>query len=163
MAELDFFTSYNLNYRDLFVNDDPYFGVTVDSSYHDISSLSDLCSRHKSPVYLSINIQSLMSKHENLIIELAELEKNNICVDVIAIQETWDIKYPDLVHINGFSPVIFKRRRGMRGGGVGFYVRNGIQSEIIEGLSPFENKIIESLTVQLTYPDKKNCSVNQYI
>jgi hypothetical protein len=43
----------------------------------------------------------------------------------------------------------------MRGGGVGFYVRNGIQAEIIEGLSPFENKIIESLTVQLTYPDKK--------
>jgi hypothetical protein len=96
-----------------------------------------------------------MSKHENLTIELAELEKNNICVDVIAIQETWDIKYPDLVSINGFCPVIFKRRRGMRGGGVGFYVRNGIQSEIIEGLSPFENKIIESLTVQLTYPDYK--------
>jgi hypothetical protein len=43
----------------------------------------------------------------------------------------------------------------MRGGGVGFYVRNGIQAEIIEGLSPFENKIIESLTVQLTYPDHK--------
>jgi hypothetical protein len=155
MAELDFFTSYNLNYRDLIINDDPYFGVTVNSSYHDINSLSALCARYKSPVYLSINIQSLMSKHENLTIELAELEKNNICVDVIAIQETWDIKYPDLVSINGFCPVIFKRRRGMRGGGVGFYVRNGIQAEIIEGLSPFENKIIESLTVQLMYPDNK--------
>jgi len=155
MAELDFFTSYNLNYRDLIINDDPYFGVTVNSSYHDVNSLSALCTRYKSPIYLSINIQSLMSKHENLTIELAELEKNNVCVDAIAIQETWDIKYSDLVSINGFCPVIFKRRRGMRGGGVGFYVRNGIQAEIIEGLSPFENKIIESLTVQLTYPDHK--------
>jgi hypothetical protein len=44
----------------------------------------------------------------------------------------------------------------MRGGGVGFYVRNGITAEIIEPLSPFENKIIEALTIRLTYPDSKS-------
>ncbi len=38
----------------------------------------------------------------------------------------------------------------MRGGGVGFYVKNGIQTEIIEELSPFENKIIEALTIKIT-------------
>jgi hypothetical protein len=43
----------------------------------------------------------------------------------------------------------------MRGGGVGFYIRNGISAEIIENLSPFENKIIEALTIKLTYPDSK--------
>jgi hypothetical protein len=44
----------------------------------------------------------------------------------------------------------------MRGGGVGFYVRNGISAEIIENLSPFENKIIEALTIKLTYPGNKS-------
>ena len=44
----------------------------------------------------------------------------------------------------------------MRGGGVGFYVKNGIQIEIIEELSPFENKIIEALTIKITYQDKKS-------
>ncbi len=44
----------------------------------------------------------------------------------------------------------------MRGGGVGFYVRNGLVAEIIEYLSPFESKIIEALTIQLTYPDNKS-------
>jgi hypothetical protein len=44
----------------------------------------------------------------------------------------------------------------MRGGGVGFYVRNGIQAEVIEELSPFENKIIEALTIRITYLDSKS-------
>jgi hypothetical protein len=114
-----------------------------------------MCQNKKSSVFLSINIQSLMSKHEQLVLEIAELEQKNISVDVIALQETWDIKYPELVVLDGFSPVIFKKRRGMRGGGVGFYVKNGIQIEIIEELSPFENKIIEALTIKITYQDNK--------
>jgi len=103
-----------------------------------------------------------MSKHANLVLELAEFEKKGIIIDAIAIQETWDIKYPELLSINGFNPVIFKRRRGMRGGGVGFYVRNGIQAKIIDELSPFENKIIESLTIQLSYPNKKSLLLKCY-
>jgi hypothetical protein len=40
----------------------------------------------------------------------------------------------------------------MRGGGVGFYIREGLNANIVENLSPFENKIFESITVQLSYP-----------
>jgi hypothetical protein len=94
-----------------------------------------------------------MSKHEALSMELSELKQKNVCIDAIAIQETWDIRYPELVSLEGFNPVIFKRRRDMRGGGVGFYIRSGLQAEIIETLSPFENKIIEAITVQLSYPN----------
>jgi hypothetical protein len=146
-AELDFFTLYNRLYRDLDINDDPYYGINMSSSYHDSASLSTMCINRKSSVFLSINIQSLMSKHEQLVLEIADLEQKNIVIDVIALQETWDIKYPELVVLDGFNPVIFKRRRGMRGGGVGFYVRNGIHAEVVEELSPFENKIIEALTI----------------
>jgi hypothetical protein len=38
---------------------------------------------------------------------------------------------------------------------VGFYVRKGLNAEIIENLSPFENKIIETLTIRLSYPNNK--------
>ncbi len=98
------------------------------------------------------NLTSLQSKHENLCLELDELIKNNINVDVIALQEIWDVRYPELVAIDGFKPLIYKKRKGMRGGGVGFFIKNTLNAEIIENLSPFENKIIESLTIQLSYP-----------
>lgn len=73
-------------------------------------------------------------------------------VDVVALQEIWDIRYPELVAVDGFKPLIFKKRRGMRGGGVGFFVKNSLSAEILEELSPFENKIIETLTIQLSFP-----------
>jgi hypothetical protein len=63
-ADLDFFTAYNGVYVDNDINDDPYFGVNLSSCYHTNSSLADLCSNVKSPIYLSINIQSLLSKYE---------------------------------------------------------------------------------------------------
>ncbi|MFN9982930.1 MAG: endonuclease/exonuclease/phosphatase family protein, partial [bacterium] len=137
------------------VNDDPYFGVKLSSKFNNIDSLAAMCVKQKSAVYLSINVQSLLSKHEQLSLEIAELECKNVTIDAIALQETWDVKYTDLVPLKGFNPLIFKRRRDMRGGGVGFYIRNGISAEIIENLSPFENKIIEALTIKLTYPDSK--------
>ncbi len=153
---MDFFTSYNAVYRDNILNDDPFFGINLESSYHDIDSLANLCNQKKSAIYLSLNVQSLMSKHENLSLEIAELEQKNITVDVIAVQEIWDLRYPELVSLSGYNPIIFKKRRNMRGGGVGFYVRNGLNAEIIENLSPFENKIIETLTIRLVYPNNKN-------
>jgi hypothetical protein len=156
MADLDFFSLYNQLYRDLDINDDPYYGLNIPSGFHDPVTLYNMCSNYKSSVFLSINIQSLLSKHEQLVLEIAELEQKNIVVDVIALQETWDIKYPELVVLDGFNPVIFKRRRGMRGGGVGFYIKKGIHAEIVEEMSPFENKIIEALTVKIMYPDNKS-------
>ena len=44
----------------------------------------------------------------------------------------------------------------MRGGGVGFYIKNHINVQILCELSPFENKIIEALTIRATYPDSKS-------
>jgi hypothetical protein len=63
-----------------------------------------------SPLFLSINVQSLQSKHENLSLELNEMIKNKISVDVVALQEIWYIRYPELVAIEGFKPLIYKRR-----------------------------------------------------
>jgi exonuclease III len=107
-----------------------------------------------SPLYLSVNIQSLNSKHEELSFQICELLSKNISIDVIALQETWNVQYPDQLLIPGFQHPVIINRYGMRGGGVGFYVKNGLDFKILEHLSPFENKIFESLTIQLSYPGK---------
>ena len=152
--DLDFETGYTREYRDDDLNDDPYFGLNINSKYHDATSLGDLCNEKNIPLFLSFNIQSLHSKYEALLNEIAELELKKIKIDAIALQETWEIRYPEVLCLPGFKPIMFKNRKGMRGGGVGFYIRENLDAKIIENLSPFENKIMEAITIQLTYPDK---------
>ena len=43
----------------------------------------------------------------------------------------------------------------MRGGGVGFFVKDHLNVQILDEISPFENKIIEAITIKVSYPDKK--------
>jgi len=146
---------FNRVYHDTHVDDNPYIGLTLSSKFYDIPSLSSDVSIVSKPIYLSINIQSLQSKYEQLLAELSEMENKGIYVEIIALQEIWDVRYPELYIIPGFKPIILKKRQGMRGGGVGFYIRDNLNAKIIENLSPFENKIIEALTIQLSYPDGK--------
>jgi hypothetical protein len=117
--DLNFLSGYNRIYRDSEFNDDPYFGVNVSCEYYNVSTLSQFAN---GPLFLSINIQSLMSKHEQLVEYIHELESANLSVDVIAVQEIWDVRYPELVNLPGFKPLIFKKRRDMRGGGEGFFI-----------------------------------------
>jgi hypothetical protein len=147
--DLCFWQGYNHIYRDTDLNDDPYFGVQISCNYHNLKSLTDTVNE---PIFLSVNIQSLLSKHERLVQLLLELNSANIIVDAIAVQEIWDVRYPELVDIPGFKQLLYKKRADMRGGGVGFYIREGLNANIVENLSPFENKIFESITVQLSYP-----------
>ncbi len=65
------------------INDDPYFGIEISSLFHDSTSLSNACGKYKLCVFLSINIQSLMSKHEQLVLELDELKQKNVTIDAI--------------------------------------------------------------------------------
>ncbi len=38
---------------------------------------------------------------------------------------------------------------------MGFYVKNGLSYKIVNELSPFEEKIFETLTIQLSYQGKQ--------
>jgi hypothetical protein len=88
-----------------------------------------------------------------------QLHNDNIVINVITIQETWNIQYPEYLLLPGFQSFVFKKRAGMRGGGVGIYIKKGINFKILSDCSPFENKIIETLTLQLTYPNSKSLLV----
>jgi len=79
------------------------------------------------------------------------MTSSGIQIDVIALQETWNIKYPKLLTLPGFQNLIFVNRKVGKGGGVGFYIRNGISCKIVETEAGFKDKIFESLTINLSY------------
>jgi len=116
--DLDFMYAFNRDYVDEDLNDSPYFGININSKFFDLPSMESLTSN--SPIFISLNVQSLQSKYEDLKSTVLELIDKKIQIDAIALQETWDVKYPELLPIPGFKTVIIKKRRGMRGGGLDF-------------------------------------------
>jgi exonuclease III len=150
--DLKFWPMYDRIYKDSDLNDDPYFGVNIHCKFHNIDSLADSV---KTPIFLSINVQSLLSKFDQLLEFITILSNLNVQIDVIAVQEIWEVKYKELVILPGFQPLVCKTRSDMRGGGVGFYVRENLCFSVIEDLSPFTSKIFESITIKLTYPASK--------
>lgn len=66
----------------------------------------------------------------------------------------WNIPYPDLLQIPGFT-FYFKSRNVGKGGGVGFYVKNDLKVKIINNLSNFIDKTFEVLTLEITFNSKK--------
>ena len=75
-------------------------------------------------------------------------------IKVIAIQETWNIPYPDLVNINGFK-LFIKTRTVTRGSGVVFDIKDDIPCKIIHNLSTCIDKEFESFTVEILLNKKK--------
>ena len=72
-------------------------------------------------------------------------------IDIIALQETWLIKYPHLLLIPGFQPLIYINRKKGRGGGVGFFVKNGLSAQIADNMTYNIDKIFEALTLDISY------------
>ena len=53
------------------------------------------------------------------------MEASGTNITLIALQETWNIPNLNLVNIPNFN-LKFKKRAKFRGGGVGFYLKQGI-------------------------------------
>jgi hypothetical protein len=73
--------------------------------------------RSGNPLILSLNIQSLNSKYESLKTMVSDLIDAHVPLDLIIIQETWEVKYPSLVSLPGFQQIVTRTREGRRGGG----------------------------------------------
>jgi hypothetical protein len=102
-----------------------------------------------------------MSKHENLNNFINNLVQNEVKVKVIAIQETWNIPYDDLIKINGFN-FVAKTRNVSKGGGVAFYVRNNTPYKILNNLSSMQEKVFECLSIEIILNKKKLILSNIY-
>jgi hypothetical protein len=82
-------------------------------------------------------------------------------IKAIALQETWNVPYPELVHIDGFN-FISKSRKNGRGGGVGFYLRDNLKYRVVKDLSTFIDNEFESLTVEIQINRKRILLSNYY-
>ncbi len=107
---LDFLANYNrlLNEQDDFNN--PYLFTQLNCNFYDINSLPLNPTCKQSPCYISINIQSLNSIYKLLKDLILELVSKNINIEIIALQEIWQIQHIELVNIPGFHPLISTQR-----------------------------------------------------
>jgi hypothetical protein len=104
----------------LIIDDDninQFFSTELNSNYHDIHSFCAKFAKSKNPIFISLNIQSLPSKYSELKFFMDDLISKNVEIDLIILQETCAINFPDLLELPGFQRVIYRNRPDMRGGG----------------------------------------------
>jgi exonuclease III len=90
-----------------------------------------------------------------------DLSASNIHPDILCLQEIWQVQDVNTVAINEYD-FVYKKRSKFRGGGVGCYIRKGIQYKILEIHSIFIEKIFECLTLEATLNGKKIIFCNFY-
>jgi hypothetical protein len=139
-------------------NTNTFTHINLNSDYYDIFSFRNKLKNTANPIFLSINIQSIQSKYEELKSFVTNLQNQNVFIDVIALQETWNVQYKDLLQLPGYNLLESKERLVRRGGGVGFYVRTGIKNKTLNNFSQFIPNVFENISIELTYPRKKNYS-----
>ena len=136
--------------------------IQLNSNYFNINTFAAKYRSENKPLILSLNIQSLQSKFNELVAFISCLSSKQIYIDVIALQEIWAVPYPDSVSIPGYQNLVTNCRQNHRGGGVGFYIRDNIEFEVLKNLSHFREKIFESLTIKAKFGKCKFILSNIY-
>lgn len=124
------------------------------SKYYDHSSIISKFKNCKLPLILSTNIQSLMSKFDQLKNFILELTNAGISIDIIALQEIWQVHDTNLVNIPGFHQLLSETRNCKRGGGVGFYINNNLKFKKLISPAGTSSNIFECITIQVHHPTK---------
>ena len=143
------------------INSNPYLNINIDSNFYDAETFISKLRNTDLPVHLSINIRSLQCNYPNLLTLIKDFLKNNIKIEIIALQEIWQIQHLDAIIIPGFN-FVHSQRSIARGGGIGFYVAEKYSYKILNGLSIFVEQTFESLTLELSLNNKKSLITNIY-
>jgi len=150
---------------ELFLLDDdvpnPYLGVTLNSLFYDIPSIASKFKNTTCPIFLSLNVQSLPSKYEQLKSLICSLMQCGVPIYAIALQEIWNIPHLDDLALPGFNLIVNMRKKS-RGGGVGFYIRENTKCNVIKHLTVMNEKIFESIAAEVFINKKKYILANYY-
>ena len=136
---------------DLLLSDVPIFAPNVENwtcvncDYFDFHDLSAFI-RDVSYVLLMVNIRSCKKKFNQFLAYYFSILKYFSCIILMEIWLTADID--NIFVLPGFH--CHNLYRGGLGGGIKVYVRDSIQSKIIENLT-FINDLFEMLTVELLF------------
>ncbi len=116
------------------------------------------------------NVQSLMSlpqgtprSHHIRPPKLTEIETlvKSESIDILCLSETWlNANYSDNDVAIADMPLIYRRDRGSRGGGVQIYASSGIVTKRLQNIEPTESEII-CIGIQLPSPQDKHILLSQ--
>jgi hypothetical protein len=98
-------------------NTDTFTHINLNSAYFDTSSFINKFNNSNNPIFMSVNIQSIQSKFEELKSFVTNLQSHNVNIDVIVLQETWNVQYKDLVQLPGYHILESNEMPDGRGGG----------------------------------------------
>jgi hypothetical protein len=138
------------------LDSNPYLTSSFKCEYIDET---DFCSKYSTCnkfKICSLNVQSLHAKHTELLSFINSLEFENCRPDIICLQEIWQIRNVDVLKLPGYQNLLFKtRENNVQGGGVGFYVKEGINVTVLTELSVFHDRIFDSLFIKISTCSKE--------
>ena len=154
---------HRLLFSENYDNDiDIYRDVDIQSNYYCAESFSKKFKTSKNISILSLNIQSLNSKFSSLSDLIAFWKNNGVVFDLICLQETYSIIIPSIFELDDYHPVVYKTRTNFVGGGVGFYVNKSLKFSVLNDYSIFQEKIIESLFIEIELSNRKKLVVGNF-
>jgi endonuclease/exonuclease/phosphatase family metal-dependent hydrolase len=103
---------------------------------------------------MSINIQSISAKFNELKELIDIFDSKNCTPDIILLQEIWNIPNANMFLLDNYHPLIYKCRSHSRGGGVGIYVKN-IYKVSLNPHSIFWERIFETVIVDVSINGKQ--------
>ena len=62
----------------------------------------------------------------------------------------------------GYQPLVFKSRSNSKGGGVGFYIKEGIKFSRIDEFSIFHERVFESVCIEVEFSNRKILFISIY-
>jgi hypothetical protein len=88
------------------------------------------------------------------------MQLHSFSPDVICLQELWQIHDTNSLSLNQYKPIVYKTRsNNVQGGGVGFYFHNNVRFNVLEELSVFIDRIIETLFAEVWISPHKKINV----
>lgn len=141
------------NFDELHSGDSAYSVATHSCDYYDIDRFREEFVQQKLSTF-SCNVQSLPGKWSNFRDLIVDTISKDFKFSVIAIQELWNVPSGTSYSLPGYKQLEYKirdpsGRRGGAGGGVGVWVDDGLDYEILDNLSVFEPNFFESLFLKI--------------
>jgi len=141
--------------------EDNFFAADPDSPY-DINQfdckyigVDDIQPMENNLCFISINIQSIQAKFTEFKDLIKSLGERAVSPEFILLQEIW--RFPDLVDfkLEGYQNLFYRQRTKAQGGGIGIYVKKGINFTIDNMATVFHERIYETLVGTAIINNKK--------
>ena len=102
----------------------PYLENPIISKFYDANLMIDTFKNQNFPLFLSLNVQCLHSKFDQLNSFINQLSTAGLTIDAIAIQEIWQLPDPSIVQLSGFT--LFYKLRSLTRGGARWILHQGL-------------------------------------